>query len=191
MAKLNKDEVLRGLLQTLIDGWGRSAVEAAFNDLGSTAATPKRKAQKLAVQSHVLRAVDLVSGLHLSADRQVILAELARRFDEGDSFPTTGDVRSFLLAHHQNVADIKGRISGFKRMIPVLAAMSPKGLERLLSRSHHSGPAELSAISDAIQGAGRSLRGGGRYMAEPKGSPAPQDEEYEHQSDASQSRDRT
>jgi hypothetical protein len=101
----------------------------------------------------------LISNLELSPDRRAILVELAKRFDEGSAFPKLGDIRSFLLSHQRNGADLKGRIPAFRRMLPVLVEMSAKGLEKLLARAHHSGPVELSAISDAIRGAGENLRG--------------------------------
>lgn len=168
MAKLNRDEILRGLLQTLVDGWGRSAVEVALKDLDSPAASSKRKRaeRRKEVGERERGASALIAELELAPDRKAALSELAARFDEGSAFPTMGDVRSFLLAHQQNAAELNGRTAAFKRMLPVLSGMSPKGLEKLIARSHHSGPAELGAISDAIRGAGEDLRGKPQVRAE-------------------------
>lgn len=186
MAKLNRDEVLRRLLQTLVDGWGQSAVRSALDSLGSTAA-PKRKRAKPGDEIQSSNAADLIAELNLSPDRGAILTELAKRFDEGSAFPKLSDVRSFLLSHHRNGTDLKGRIPAFKRMLPVLVEMSPKGLERLLARSHHSGPAELGAISDAIKGAGENLRRSGPSAREPTDAPSSQTDETGPQRDAPQS----
>ncbi|WP_439538947.1 hypothetical protein [Sphingomonas sp.] len=166
MAKLNRDEILHELLKTLVDGWGQSAVQAALDGLCSPVETAKRKRARSRDKPVFQRAVDLVEELKLPPDRDAILTELARRFDEGSAFPKIGDARSFLLSHHRNGTDLKGRIPAFKRMLPVLVEMSPKGLERLLARSHHSGPADLGEISDAIKGAGENLRGGGKPQGE-------------------------
>ena len=159
MTKLNRDEILQGLLQTLVDGWGNTAVRAALDALGA----PQRERASGRTSRGAIpigaRAVDLVAELHLDPDRLIPLHELAVRFDDGVAFPKLGDIRSFLLAHQRDGGDLKGRVAAFRRMLPVLAGMSPKGLEELLSRSHHSGPADLGAISDAIKGAGESLRG--------------------------------
>ena len=172
MTKLTRDEILDGLLQTLVDGWGKTAVQAALDTLG----TPKtgRASGREAGRSSSTgpRAVDLVAELNPPPDRAVPLNELAVRVDEGVAFPKIGDIRAFLLSHYRDGSDLKGRVGGFRRMLPVLAEMSPKGLEKLLSRSHHTGPADLGAISDAIRGAGEDLRGKAEEQISPGPEPA-------------------
>lgn len=160
MAKLNRDEILRGLIQTLVDGWGQSAVRNALEELGSSQEFGRSKAPKGRADDLGPKAAKLVSDLEISPDRKAVLVELAERFDEGRAFPKLRDIKSFLLSHHRDGADLKTRETAFKRMLPVLIEMSPKGLEKLLARSHHSGPADLGAISDAIRGTGENLRGG-------------------------------
>jgi len=104
-------------------------------------------------------AVQMVADLPMPAQKKNLLLHLAERFDEGSAFPKVADVRSFLMSHHHDSKELKGRSQAFKRMLPVLSNMSEKGLEKVISRSYHSGPAELEAISDAIRGAGEHLRG--------------------------------
>lgn len=159
MAKLNRDEILRGLLQTLVDGYGYRTVEEALQQLAVPSDAQKQKRSNLPHGESPRGAETLVAELDLPPDRKLLIAELAKRFDQGSSFPRMSDIRSFLLSHQQNANDLKGRVPAFKRMLIVLSAMSPKGLEKLISRSHHSGPADLGAISDAIRGAGEDLRG--------------------------------
>jgi hypothetical protein len=159
VAKLNRHEILQGILQTLVDGWGQSRVRAALDALELSDGSRTRKRRKSEAEARAPNAAELVTDLELSADRKAILIELAKRFDEGSAFPKLGDIRSFLLSHHRSGVDLKGRIPAFRRMIPVLVEMSPKGLEKVLARSHHSGPADLGAISDAISGTGADLRG--------------------------------
>lgn len=161
MAKLTRDGILRGLLLTLVDGWGQSAVRAALDELGSPDGRQRRERAKSEAEPCGPNAVELIAELELPPDRKAILVELAKRFDDGSAFPKLGDIRSFLLSHHRNGTDLKGRVPAFRRMLPVLVEMSPKGLEKLLARSHHSGPTDLHAISDAIRGAGENLRGSG------------------------------
>lgn len=157
--KLNRDEILRGILQTLVDGWGHGAVSRALQSLAGPAkpgqpgaSNPRREADEGA-------AVQLIAEMEIPADRKTLLLDLAKRYDEGTAFPKISDVRSVLIAHQQNAKDLKTRTQAFKRLIPVLSGMSEKGLEKLISRSHHSGPAELEDISRAIRGAGEDLRG--------------------------------
>lgn len=160
MAKLNRDEILRNMLQTLVDGWGSNAVQTALDALQTVHKTAKPRRPKASLEASGPSAIDLVAEVDMPRERKAIVNELAMRFDEGSAFPKLSDVRAFLLAHHRNGTDVKTRTVGFKRMLPVLAAMSPKGLEKLLARSHYSGPADLAPISDAIRGAGETMRGG-------------------------------
>lgn len=157
--KLNRDEILKEILQTLVRGWGHAAVLASLHEIRSPLADRKstrsykenKKADKAAAQ--------IVADASLPAEKKHLLLQLAERFDEGSAFPRITDVRSFLITHDRNSNDIKDRSQAFKRMLPVLSGMSEKGLEKVISRSHHSGPAELEAISNAIRGAGEDLRG--------------------------------
>lgn len=159
MAKLNRDEILRGLLQTLVDGWGKGAVLEALDTLDTATPRAKHERDNGAVEDSARGVETLVAEMELSPEYRRLMMDLAKRFDDGRAFPKLGDVRRFLLSHQENASDLKGRVQGFKRMVPILMSMSPKGLERLIARSHHSGPADLGEISDAIRGAGEDLRG--------------------------------
>ncbi len=159
MAKLNRDELLRAFVQTLIDGWGPTAVRQTLEELSGAPSTERQRRGVETPQAAVTTASMIVGEANVPVHLKDLLTDLAMRFDSGSAFPTMGDIRSFLVAHQRNGGDLKSRLSGFKRMLPVLTEMSPKGLEKLLSRSHHSGPADLGAIADAIRGTGEALRG--------------------------------
>ncbi|SFG38182.1 hypothetical protein SAMN05518801_1213 [Novosphingobium sp. CF614] len=166
MAKLNRDEILRGLLQTLVDGWGKGAILEALEALDTATPGDKHRRDKHSVEDRFRGVEALVAEMEMSPEHRRLMTDLARRFDDGRAFPRIGDVRGFLLSHQQNATDLKGRTQGFRRMLPILTRMSPKGLERLIARSHHSGPADLGEISDAIRGAGEDLRGKPQARAE-------------------------
>lgn len=159
MAKLNRDEILRDILRTLVGGWGKGAVFAALEALDTAPPDSKRNRGEGAAEDIAQGAEALVAEIELPSEHRQLMVDLAKRFDDGNAFPKLGDVRSFLLSHQQDAASLKTRVQGFKRMLPILSRMSPKGLERLIARSHHSGPADLGEISDAIRGAGEDLRG--------------------------------
>ena len=159
MAKLNRDEILRDILKTLVDGWGKGAVLAALEALDTAPTNGDFNRGEGAAEDIARAAEKLVAEIELPSEHRQLMVDLARRFDDGGAFPKLGDVRSFLLSHQQNATGLKSRIQGFKRMLPILSRMSPKGLELLIARSHHSGPADLGEISDAIRGAGKDLRG--------------------------------
>lgn len=157
--KLNRDQILTNILQTLIDGWGRAAVIEALD----RTASPKTGARSDLARPETVRsepkAVQLVENLELPAPRKELLIQVARDFDAERAFPRMSDARAFLMSHHQNARDIKSRAQAFRKMIPILQKMSEKGLAKVIARSHHSGPAALDSISDAIRGAGEDLRG--------------------------------
>jgi len=158
--KLNRDEILREMLQTLIKGWGHKDVYDALDELvGPTKTkglTGKRSVQ--VVQSE-RTAVQLVQDLQITKEQKELMLQFARDYDAGTAFPTKSDVKAFLASHHQSAKELRSRNQAFSKMIPILIKMSEKGLLTLMSRARHSGPAELGSISDAIKYAGENLRG--------------------------------
>ena len=157
--KLNRAEILGQLLRTLIEGWGHSAVQGALDDIGETKPTRLATSKELKERRPSDAAIRLVSGINISGPRAALLRSLAVQFDRGDAFPTMADAKAFLLSRNGDARNLKTRNDAFKRMVPFLLEMSEKGLEKVISRSHHTGPADLLEISQAIRGAGESLRG--------------------------------
>ncbi len=158
--KLNRDAILREILRTLIDGWGRNAVYDALNEIAGANKTEASPGRHVAEAAKIEpKAVQLVEDLPIAGDRKHLMLQLARAFDAGSAFPRISDVRAFLASHHQMAKELRSRDQAFRAMIPLLQRMSEKGLLKVMSRSHHSGPAELGSISDAIRDAGQNLRG--------------------------------
>lgn len=158
--KLNRDEILREMLSTLVKGWGPKAVYNALGELTDTKKSePTNTGENKEPSNKEPKTAQLVENLSLTPDRKRLLLKLASAFDSGLAFPRITDVKAFLASHHQDSKEIKTRHQAFKMMIPILVNMSDKGLLRLISRSHQSGPANLNSISDAIKDAGQKLRG--------------------------------
>ena len=162
--KLSRDGVLRGILQTLVSGWGYNAVLASLQNLDTPIDRKRSSPRAHGKAIHEASAVRYVEDMDVSANQKGLLFALAESYDEGSAFPKLTDVRTFLMSHQQDAKDLKSRPQAFKRMLPILLKMSDKGLEKVLSRSRHSGPAELEPISNAIRGAGEELRGTNRAM---------------------------
>ncbi|MGX1499007.1 hypothetical protein ACSSV1_004058 [Labrenzia sp. MBR-25] len=158
--KLNRDEILREMLITLIKGWGRKAVYDTLDEIAaqSSSASSGERGVVRKVQSEP-SAVQLVEELPLLDERKQLMLQLAKQFDAGTAFPKISDVRNFLASRSRNPKEVRSRDQGFRKMLPLLQEMSAKGLLKVMSRSHHSGPAELGSISDAIKDAGQNLRG--------------------------------
>jgi hypothetical protein len=158
--KLNREQILHELLDTLVKGWGLKAVQDTLANLSSRAASESTKVgQPSSMAERESKAVELVLSLTLPDDRKTLLVEIAKAFDSGLAFPRTSDVKSFLSAHNNPAREIRSRDHAFRLMIPILERMSEKGLARVLSSSRHSEPAELGSISEAIKDTGNDLRG--------------------------------
>lgn len=158
-AKLSRDAILREMLSTLVKGWGRKAVYDALDEIVSAAAEVSSNRQNSELLRSEPRAVQLIEELTISEDRKALLIQFARDFDAGIAFPKLSDIRAFLASHHLEAKDLRSRDQAFRQIIPLLTEMSEKGLTKIISRSQHSGLADLGSISDAIKGAGESLRG--------------------------------
>lgn len=157
--KLNRDEILREMLDTLVKGWGRKAVYEALDELAGTKKSVRLGSDSSDDRTLVeTRAVQLVEDLSIAADRKNVMLELAAEFDAGNAFPSTADVKAFLASHQLDVKEIRSRHQAFRRMIPILLRMSDKGLFSIISKAHQTGPAKLTFISDAIKDVGYKRR---------------------------------
>ncbi len=157
--KKSRAEILQRLLQTLVEGWGYDAVADALKNIEASSPAIANEQERQKTEKIEGSVVQMVVDMSISQEKKSLLLNLAERFDQGSAFPKIADVRAFLISHRQDPREIKTRAQAFKRMLPVLARMSEKGLQKVISRSHYSGPAELEAISEAIRGAGEDLRG--------------------------------
>lgn len=159
VAKASRDQILKRLLHALIDVWGYEVVLATVQSLQTSSGGHETESRKGQGSRQPETAVTYATEIATSPERKKLIIHLAEMFDRGTAFPTLSDIRSFLKSHQLDARDLKSRSHAFKKMLPVLVGMSEKGLEKVISRSHHSGPAMLESISDAIRGAGESLRG--------------------------------
>jgi len=158
--KLNKDEILKEMLGVLVRGWGRIAVYGALDELVCRPPLEGKSAhQSVDLAETESKAVNLIEELEIAGERRALMLRLARDYDAGTAFPRIADVRAFLASHNDNAKELRTRHEAFRRMIPILRGMSEKGLEKILSRSRHSGPTELGLLSDAIRDVGKSRRG--------------------------------
>lgn len=159
--KLNRDAILREMLVTLVKGWGPKAVYETLDEVVGASLEKSNSHQSPKASESEPSALHLVEDLPLGGERKELLIKFARDFDAGAAFPKLADIRAFLASHHHVPKDLRSRIQGFRKMVPLLTEMSEKGLAKVISRSQYSGPADLEAISDAIRGAGENLRGDG------------------------------
>jgi hypothetical protein len=160
--KLSRDAILKQVLTVLVEGWGRAAVNRALNELdGDRSSRAKPNARSRTVDRRSAGAVALVERSHVQLHKRELLLRFAADFDDNRALPRLSDIRAFLAAHNVPVRELKERDQAFRRIFPILEKMSEKGLLRVISRAHHSGPAQLDDISNAIKGSGEVIRGDG------------------------------
>lgn len=179
-SKPGPNTALKDILQALIKNWGYEAVRAALEPSPVVERRPRTPSGR---ETEDVGAVALLETVKLPPGRRAILRSLAVQYDQGAAFPKLGDAKAFLLSHHRDAKDIRGRAQAFRRMLPILSQMSEKGLEKVISRSQHSGPAELAPISQAIRGAGEQMRGSASPRASVK-APSPRPSEARGREDA-------
>lgn len=160
-SKLNRDEILRDLLRTLVSGWGHKAVADALEGITGKPTGTRSKGRSSESSKEEMKALQIAERLQLPDSKKDLIIIFAKDFDVGKALPRMSDIRAFLISHHQNAKELRSREQAFRRMLPILERMSEKGLSKVIARSQHSGPAGLDLISDAIKGAGENLRGDG------------------------------
>ena len=157
--KLNRDEILREILSTLIRGWGSKAVYDNLDEVVGKARSEGDAGKRSSKASPLEpKAVKRVEKLKIPEERKDLMLKFARDYEAGSAFPKLSDVKTFLASHHCDVQDVRSRDQAFRRMLPIIEGMSEKGLLKLMSRSHHSGPAQLGSLSDAIKDTGQNWR---------------------------------
>ncbi len=102
-------------------------------------------------------ASEQVARAQLPEAQEVVLRELAMRFDSKEFLPSVSDVREFLIMIGERPGAIKDRSEAFKQLLKALSGLPPERLERLANSARHSGPSQLGPLSDAISAAAASL----------------------------------
>lgn len=158
-SKITKPQLLHELVTTLLRGWTKSEILAEIDAIcGSIPDKSGFVSSEIEKKAEEPRARTMIEHLNLPPDRHEALVRIAIAFDRGEILPTQSDMKRFLEQRSIQAKDMKSRNQAFRRMIPALLKMSDKGLQRLLTQTNFSGPAELSDISNAIKLAGSSFR---------------------------------
>ena len=158
-SKITKPQLLHELVVTLLRGWTKSEILAEIDAIGSNVPDGSgHRSSEIEKKAEEPRARTMINDLQLPTDRHEALLRIATAFDRSEILTTQSDIKRFLEQRNIQAKDMKTRNQAFRRMIPALMKMSDKGLQRLLTQTNFSGPAELSDISDAIKLAGSSFR---------------------------------
>lgn len=129
----------------------KSSKQGKMSADNETATTPeKKKAQ--------VNAPEYVAKMELSSEKEPIVVELAKRFDNKAFLPTFGDIRNFCQIYGIDEPASKSRGSAIPRVFKFLAAMKANEIQKILDDGMFSGPSRLGPIADAIRRTGRASR---------------------------------
>lgn len=156
--------LLHNLLDALVQEWGYEEVRFALRLLSDTHGRPD--ARSLGPESKKVRrmrrtvkllASEQVARAKFPEEQEVILRELAIRFDRKQFLPSIADVREFLIMMGEKPTVMRDRSVAFRRLLNVLSGLPAERLTQLVNSSSHSGPSQLGPLSDAISAVGASL----------------------------------
>lgn len=164
----NSAKLLNDLVVSLVDAYGADAVREALakaekNDIGLELKLPISKSNRSHTRELPLErrgraprpsAVDLIHKYPVSSPKRQYVALIAERFDRKQFLPSAADAREFLILSGAKPGNIKDRSDAFRQVLSVLVRLPTERLENIA----HSGPSQLSTISDAIGSISEEMR---------------------------------
>ena len=105
-----------------------------------------------------VNAPEYVSKMELSSEKEPIVVELAKRFENKAFLPTFGDIRNFCQIYGIDEPASKSRVSAIPRVFKFITAMETGEIQKILDAGMFSGPSRLAPIADAIRRSGRASR---------------------------------
>jgi hypothetical protein len=163
-------KLLNDVIASLVEAYGadivREAVARADRKNPDNASPPSQRGSSPAsdIQSdrrHRIQrptAADLIRQYPVSSTKKQYVDAIAERFDRKQFLPSSADAREFLILSGEKPGSIKDRSDAFKQILTVLVRLPEKRLEDIATSAAHSGPSQLSAISDAIGTIGQENR---------------------------------
>ena len=103
-----------------------------------------------------LTAPEYVQKMDLPADKSVVLAELAKRFQQKDFLPNFAAIAEFCRTYEIKAPASNSRASAIPRVFKAIAGMEVAEVERILDDGMFAGPSSLGPIADAIRNFSRA-----------------------------------
>ena len=141
----------------------KSSKQGRVSADNETATTPEKKRAQV-------NAPDYVAKMELSSEKEPIVVELAKRFENKAFLPTFGDIRNFCQIYGIDEPASKSRVSAIPRVFKFITAMKAGEIQRILDDGMFSGPSRLGPIADAIRRSGRASR---NYKSSPASHTTP------------------
>ena len=142
----------------LSDGHARKNSKQAKESIGN------RNAAKSGKNRAKSTAPEYVAKMELPSQREVVVSELALRFEDKSFLPSFGDIVNFCSVYSIDVPASKSRVSAIPRVFKHLAVMELSEVQRILDDGMFSGPSRLGPIADAIRRNGRASRQSSLYL---------------------------
>lgn len=155
-----QEDVLDELLRLVVRKWGYAAVSLHLDAIRSqrpgivaSAATDRADMRR-----HRLSAREYVERKPAPDNKQTILLELAKKFDDKQFLPTIGHIKDFLERRNARMKVLRGRSDAIPRIVEVLADLPDENLEAMLREANYSGPSRLGPLADAIKARSAAIR---------------------------------
>ena len=155
---------LKPALRSLVREHGLGEV---LKSLGEIAESRHGSVKQLAVRSNGaekkvrrrkprLTAPEYVEKMDIPADKSVVVAELAKRFEQKDFLPNFAAIADFCRTYEIKVPASKVRANTIPHVFKLIAYMEIAEVERIRDDGMFSGPSRLGPIADAIRNFSRT-----------------------------------
>lgn len=154
----DRDSDLQAILSALVNHWGASTVETTLHEVtGAPRHRAKGRSGPASRAKAKLSPVQMAERLPDRVRNKEEIVRIAREFERKQFLPRIGDAKDFLEQNGYDVAGLKNRSSVFRKVLLVLAQLSPGRLQALRADALHSGPMRLGPLSEAIGAAGEQI----------------------------------
>ena len=158
------DSKLEPTLRSLVQEHGMGKVLKTLGEIDDTRhgrhrrlATSRNGAEKkVGRRKPRLMAPEYVKKMDLPAEKSVVLAELAKRFQQKDFLPNFAAIAEFCRTYEIKAPASNSRASAIPRVFKAIAGMEVAEVERILDDGMFAGPSSLGPIADAIRNFSRA-----------------------------------
>ena len=160
----DQNALVREIVRALAKEYGVRALEVAVSELRPSSSRSRVDQSPLSSDAGPLKeipkvtAVGMVARSGIPPARKEPLGVLAEKFDSKQFLPSTADAREFLILFGGRPKVMKNRPDAFRQVLALLSKMPAEKLRELAESAAHSGPSQLSFLSDAISAAGAARR---------------------------------
>ena len=162
-----KNTKIERVLLPIVRQYGFERVHQSLHEIGTTEFKCAKSKQnnsllsdstsiKSARKKTKVTALEYVSKMQTSLEKDAVIVDIARKFDDKSFLPTFGEISNFCQIHGIAELASKTRANFIPRIFKFIASMELDDIQRMLDNGMFSGPSRLGPIADAIRNSGRS-----------------------------------